>query len=341
MKKNLILIFVSIPLLFGFIASTELVELPDLTRPSIFLVNQERAYILEEASVYIYSLKNTKLLKKFGKAGEGPQEFKYDASGGRPLSMSFFKNQLIVNSEMKMSFFDLDGNYIKENKVTVDRLLFPVDGKFLGIGPTADGNKKMFIGFTIYDKNFKSPNVIFLSDFEMSSQPKLILPATSFTYNPVYNKKIFANVNANEFRIDVFNIEGKKEYTIEKKYPKINIPASFREKALEFFKKSPRFKNAYEVVKKILRIREYYPPIRDLQIKDDLIYALTFKRKGDLWELIKLDLKGNEKGRTFIRLNEYEYFTWYPIFYSVYKDNVYTLVEDEDEEIWKVYVAKF
>jgi hypothetical protein len=176
---------------------------------------------------------------------------------------------------------------------------------------------------------------------EINNPNKFTLPITSFTYKPVYKGKIYVNSSSDDFRINVFNTEGKKEYTIEKKYPKIKIPARFRNDALAFFKTHPMFKSAYEFMKKILDIREYYPPIRDLQIVDDHIYVLTFKQKGDLWELIKLDLKGNEIGRTFIPLSEYEYFTWYPVFYSVYKGKIYTLVEDEDDEVWKVHVNTF
>ncbi len=341
MKKTLILFLVTIFILPYIIYSEEPVELTDLVRPSMFIVDYDKVYILEEATVYVYSLKDYKLIKKFGKAGEGPKEFKYDGNDGRPLSMSFFKGQLIVNSTNKMSFFNQNGNYIKENKVTVDRLLFPINGKFLGIGPTAGEKNKQFIGFTIYDNKFKSPKVIFLSDFEMNNPTKLVLPVTSFTYNPVYKNRIYINANSDDFKIGVFDHNGKKEFVIEKDYPKVKIPGNFRDEALEFFRTNPRFKNAYEYVKRVLKIRTYFPPIRDIQIVRDHIYVLTFKRKGDLWECIKFDLKGKEKRRTFIKLDAYKHFSFYPILYSVYNNNIYSLVEDEDDEVWKIYVTDF
>lgn len=341
MKKILILSFILISSLFINIYASEPVGLPELTRPSMFIVNYDRIYVLEEATVRVYSLEDFTLIKKFGRAGEGPKEFKYSGGDGRPLSMSFFKGQLIVNSEMKMSFFDKDGVYITETKVAVDRLLFPINSKYLGIGPTATEKNAQCIGFTIYDGQFKSPQVIFISDVEINNPTRFVLPITSFTYNPVHKGKIYVNSSSDEFRINVYDIEGNNEYTIEKKYPKIKIPGHFRNDALEFFKTHPMFKSAFDYLKRILHIREYYPPIRDLQIVDDHLYILTFKRKGDLWELIKLDLKGNEKGRTFIPLTEYEYFTWYPVFYSVYKGKVYTLVEDEEDEVWKIHINTF
>ncbi len=339
MKKILIAVLILIPVLSIQISSA---ELTDISRPSIFLVNHEKIYVLEDATVYIYDIKNFKLIKKFGKAGEGPKEFKYDANDGRPLSMSFYKGKLIVNSTNKMSFFDLNGNYLSEKKIPVDRILFPIKDKYLGIGPTMDTEKKkQFLGFTLYSNDFKTADVIFLSDFEMSNTVKIFLPMTTFTYNPVYKDKIYVNSKTDEFMIEVLNSDGKPEYLIKKDYPKTKVPGNFREEALEYFRTSPRFKRAFEFVKKVLQIREHYPQIRDIQIVDDHMYVLTFKRQGELWELIKFDLKGNEKGRVFIPLTEYELISFYPVFYSVYKGKVYSLVEDEDEEAWKVLVTEF
>ena len=55
------------------------------------------------------------------------------------MSISFYKNQLLVNSPMKLAYFDLDGNYKGELKVkTIDRILFPFDNKYIGLGSTVE-----------------------------------------------------------------------------------------------------------------------------------------------------------------------------------------------------------
>jgi hypothetical protein len=95
----------------------------------------------------------------------------------------------------------------------------------------------------------------------------------------------------------------------------------------------------YEMIKKILSFRDYFPPIRDIQMANDHIHVITYKRQQDLWECIILDFKGNEKGRLFIPLEEYVPFSFYPILYSVYQGNIYTLVEDQDEEVWQVHTT--
>ena len=85
MKKLVILSLFVLFLLFSNISTKMMFNVEELSRPSMFLVEFERIYILEDATVYIYSLKNKNLIKKFGKAGEGPGEFKYNMGNGRPL----------------------------------------------------------------------------------------------------------------------------------------------------------------------------------------------------------------------------------------------------------------
>lgn len=341
MKKLLFIFIVLILMLIKTLLPITSVPLEKLSRPSMFIINNEKIYILEKATVFIYSFKDFKLIKEFGKAGEGPKEFRYDGRNGRPLSMVFYKNELMVNSEFKISYFDSYGNYKREEKVPVDRLLFPIKDKYLGIGMIPGENNRQYLGFTLHDKDFKSEKKIFLSKFEMNNPRKIVLPITSFTYNPVYKGNIYINASSERFNIKILNENGKKVRIIEKQYPPKKIPESFKTEALAFFKKSPQFKRAYEFIKKVLKIREYYPPIRDIQISDDFIYIITFKRKGDLWECIKMDLMGNEKGSAFIPLNQYEHLSFYPILYSVYKGKIYTLVEDEEDEIWKIHKTEF
>ncbi len=341
MKKLLLVLIALILMLARSILPVDTFPLEGLSRPSIFLVNYNRAFVLDQATVYVYSLKDFKLIKKFGKAGEGPQEFKYNPQNGKPMSMCFINNQLMVNSDHRASYFDLDGNFIKEEKISVDKLIFPLKEKFVGVGLIAKEDKRQYLGVTLHEKKFTSQKKVFLSDFELNNPRKLLLPVTSFTYNPVYKDKIYVNANSIDFKINVYDSNGDKEFEINKSYPKLKIPESFKKEALTFFKQSIRFKRNYEFIKKVMNIRKNFPPIRDIQLSDDLIYVITFKRRGDLWECIKLDLKGNEKGRTFIMLNRYEHFTMFPILYSVYEKNIYTLVEDEEDEVWKIHTSKF
>ncbi len=346
MKKKFIIFVILILLVAKFLLPIDKISFPvaleNISQPSMILVNYDKIYILENATINIYSLKNFEFIRKFGKAGEGPREFKYSKNTTMPMSISFYNNQLLVNSPMKITYFDLDGNYKRELKVkTVDRILYPFNKKYIGLGSTPGINKRIFMGFTLFENDLNVKKVVFLSDFEVNNPRKLILPLTNFFYNPIYKGKIYINTSSDKFIINVYDKEGKQDYVINKKYPKIEVHANYKNEVLEFIRRSPKFKDGYEYFKKILKIREYFPPIRDLQISDEFIYVITFKREGKLWECIKMDLKGNEKGRTFVKLNTYKHLSFYPLLYSVYKENIYSLVEDEEDETWKIHVLKF
>jgi hypothetical protein len=141
-----ILVSITTIFLVGILYGTKPVTLSELSRPAIFIVKFDKAYILEKTTIYIHSLKDFKLIKKFGRAGEGPREFK-TTDGGKPMSMAFHQNELVVNSLNKFSYFTPDGEFIKEIKVTVDTLLYPIKDRYLGIGPTPTKKNQQVIGF--------------------------------------------------------------------------------------------------------------------------------------------------------------------------------------------------
>lgn len=323
------------------IMAAEPVALEELGRPAILIVQDEKIFVLEGTTVFIYNLKDYKLITKFGRAGEGPGEFMINSNEGRPMSMSLYKNNILVNSIAKMSYFDMNGNFKKERKVTADALLFPVKNKFIAIGPVNNDTNQQYLGFRLMEENLNDSKILFLSKFDLGAGIRqLLLPVVNFTYNPVYKDKIYINTSTSEFKIDVFNTNGEKLYSIKKDIKNIPTPKDYKRQCLEWFKNHPQYKRRYEFVKNILKVRKHFPSIRDLTIADDILHVLTYRRKNKLWECILMDLKGKELTRKFIPLEEYVPLSFYPILYSSYKGNMYTLVENKDDENWEIHVTK-
>lgn len=100
-------------------------EFPELTNPGQILVDpsSKNIYISDRTTVYIYSLTDFKLKKKFGKSGEGPREFK------RYANLFLTSDYLLVNSVSRATFFTKDGKYIREMNSKTANL-----GPFLLIG---------------------------------------------------------------------------------------------------------------------------------------------------------------------------------------------------------------
>jgi len=338
--KAILFVLTILVLMSSLVWSVGPVELTELTRPASLIVKFDKIYVLEQASIHIFDLKTFRRLKTFGKAGEGPEEFKINLADNRPLSMAFSGRKLMVNSMNKVSWFDTEGTFLGEQHVTHDMLMFPVDGQYVGIGPLLDQDEKgVVLGFRLYHGDFSPGKVLFYSDLELDNPRRLILPVTSFSFNPVYKDHIYVNSSPTEFLIDVFDKQGNNVRTIQKAVQPLKIPAEFREQCLAFFRNAPRYKDAYEMIQQVLQIRDVYPPIRDLQVCDDRIHVLTYKQKKELWECIIFDLEGRELATKFVPLDPYVPFSFYPILYSVYRGNLYSLIEDPDEEVWRLHIT--
>jgi hypothetical protein len=50
--------------------------LPEVLKPHMICVSGEEAFVLQGGTVLVYSLNNPRLLRQFGKSGEGPGELR-------------------------------------------------------------------------------------------------------------------------------------------------------------------------------------------------------------------------------------------------------------------------
>lgn len=72
------------------------IELPEIINPDSITVDKNHIYITDFPSVYIYSLKDYRLIKKFGRIGEGPKEWlKY-------ALLSLHDNHLVISDQNKI-----------------------------------------------------------------------------------------------------------------------------------------------------------------------------------------------------------------------------------------------
>ncbi len=96
--------FLIVLLLFmSNVYASKIVSLPEIFEPSSIVVDSNQIYIVEGTTIYIYSLEDFNLKKKFGRKGEGPQEFKDDI-----ISIEVKSDYILVNSLNKVSFFKME-----------------------------------------------------------------------------------------------------------------------------------------------------------------------------------------------------------------------------------------
>jgi len=317
---------------------TKVITMNGLMKPAMIMVKDNQMYILEKTTIFIHSLRDFKLIKKFGREGEGPREF-MARTYGPPMSLSYASGQLVVNSNNKLSYFDKNGNFIRERKAFANLVLFQVKDNFVAIGPAIDTEKRFRICYRLFSSDLKEIKNLFHTNISVNPQDYIILPMTAIGHNPGYKDMLVIGASDTDFVIDIFDYTGKKIRRITKDFEKIEIPEKFKRDTHTWFKNESVYKQFYDSIKGFIKFKDYFPAIRDVLVADDTIHVITYKTKNNLWECILLDMKGNEKKRIFVPISRYMPFTYYPLLYSVENGIFYSLVEDEEEEVWQLHTV--
>lgn len=339
-RVTVMMIVMSLFLSTFLTAGPKVKTLTELTKPDAMLAKNGKLYVLERTSIYIYSLNDLKLLKKFGRAGEGPGEF-MARPFGPPMTISFFEKYLVVNSNNRMSYFTLDGKFVREEKSPPLSVSLRVKGGYLTIGPVLSSDKKNFLGFKRFDEKFENPKVLYQTEYEVGNIQTFLLPTNPLNYYPLDDDNIFIINGKKGFVIDRFDHTGKKLGTIEKKgAERIKVPSNYKKEVLEWFARSPIYKGFIERIKQGLIIKEYYPEIKTMMIDKGNLYVMTNKTKKGLYEFKILDKKGKELKQAFVPLQEEEPYTYYPLLCCVENGTYYAFLENEDEESWDLHVKK-
>jgi hypothetical protein len=337
LKKNLcvipLLVMLLIPAFAKEESGTKIISLPNLKQADTITVDDNQLYITEKASVYIYSLKDLKLLKIFGREGEGPAEFKTTMYRG--LFLLFRKDYLVVDSYGRLSYFTKDGQFKAEFKT------YPSIGKYVFLGDKLVGlgfkqyEKINYFTFTLYDYKANSKKEFY--HYKHPYQPRHQYNPLETTRMPdyaAYDNKFYLKGEKNT--ILVFDENGKPLTPIRFNCQEIKFTSRNKDYYVKWYKTDPKFKPIYERDKQWIEFPEYFPVIRGFTISAEKIYVLTYEIKDGKSKLLVLDMNGKLLQETFIRLEEENAFRLFP--YTVKGGTLYQVLENEDEETWELHL---
>lgn len=331
MTKKVVLILMGFILMSVFCFSEVMAAFPDLSRPYRIMLDEGKLYILEKQNVYIYSTEDYKLLKKFGKQGEGPMEF----SGS--LNITAYKDYLVVNSQGKISYWTKMGKFIREVKSYASGVELLGTDMYVGNG-FKRGNKKSPVNYhtiVLYDSNFKKIREI---DQKKSNFQRGIVKffAQEYYFINSRTKKWIYVLGHDGMKINVYNDQGDQLLSIEEPYKKIKVTDQDIQDVLKSFDNA-RGREFLAHNKNRMRYEEYKPAIRNFLEYDSLIYVETWNKKDGKTEFYIFGQDGKLKKRVFLPLEYRDYRRTYP--YFVDKGQLYQLVENEDEETWEIQVS--
>ncbi len=328
--------------------------LDGVLKPSTIDIQKNRLFVMDIEQVRIYSMKDLSLIKSFGKKGEGPGEYKIPP--GMPLSLKAFKDFIIVESIDKLSYFSLEGEYIKEKKklplllkvseigknYIARRLFHPQDGSL------------STIAIKIYDSEFKEIKELYKQKFlRQGVYPNFSwnLEKDFLLYQVAYNK-IFVEKSDKDFLIDVYDFKGNKLYEIKKDYRKIPITSDDKKNMIKDMEMDPDLQKTLKQYgftwNEFSRNFKYdfpshHPPIKSMEIDNNKIYISTFRTKNNKVETIVMDLKGNVLKTVFIEPSAKEWIMALLLgikLETIHNDKIYYIQENEDGEEWELFVKE-
>lgn len=128
--------------------------LPEVMKPQVLTVSGNHLFVMDGAVIYKYALPELKLLKTFGRQGEGPGELKVTPLWHNTITL--LKDSLMVDGFDKIVYFSKEGKLIKERRKPTKILqLTPLPNGFLGMDQTHMEDKTQFQVLRLYDSAYK------------------------------------------------------------------------------------------------------------------------------------------------------------------------------------------
>ncbi len=319
-------------LITSMVFGEKVMTFPDLARPSRIMVNEGRLYVVESPHIYIYSLEDRNLIKKIGNRGEGPMEFLGN------LNLLPYPDHIIINSQGKITYWTKSGDFIKEVKCPFAGGVEPCEDVFVGFG-FKRGNDKNPVNYTtidVYDKNFKKLREVDRKKTAFQNRGMTYYSQNYFFY--IMNNSNIVVMGHEGFLINVFDKNGKKLYEIKRDYVKKKVSEEDKKRVHDFFRTNPRTRNFYEANKHLLKFAEYFPAIQVFQPFEDKLYVTTFNEKEDKTEFIIFDSNGKFVDQVWLPIVRRDIQSYMP--YTVSKNLLYRLIENEDEEEWELHIDK-
>ncbi len=337
MKRSCIILMMMV-LALGFLVTTVTAEkaatLEEIMKPNGVSIGEDRLFITEGVSIYVYSLEDFKLIKKFGKSGEGPQEFKLMPMGP-PLVIAPRNGKLYVSSIGKVSEYTLDGEFIKETKVTPFQTFTPFGDQYMYTGFTSNEKKENLLAINLADGKFQKIKELMVTQQKVGPSVQFELPFTPFDY-AAYKDRIYILEDKGEFAISVFDKTGKRLHRIKKEFQPLKVSDKVKKMHKTAFEKDPGVKAFWQIMKDRVHFKDVFPPARSMSVLDGRIYLLTFKKKKGKSQCLILDLKGKQVGEVYVTcadnlgLDFYSKFAWY-------KGHFYALLENDDDDVWELH----
>lgn len=288
----------------GLSAQTTIV-LPDLRQPHQIAVDGNDLFVFDEAdySLHVYAISPFAPKITIGRKGDGPRDFRH-----LPY-VSLQPETLTCTDFTKIIWYSRTGEVLKAMEfselkdfdINSEMLLIPVNENFVRITADHDRFKRRV---SLLDSRFKTLKFLYEGPF--------IWPVgspTDIRTDTLISQGLIFIADTQKFLFTVFDDKGNLLRTIDKS-------------------------RAIEAIPDRALLHQYC-------VSDSKIYATTYTKKGDLTEMLILDLEGRFLQRLFLPLTSirpergvlrYDLFT-------VSQDRLFELVREKNTEEWRLLIT--
>jgi len=343
MRKIMVILVLLFLTSFGF--ADKVADLPAVLKPSVIITDGQSFFFSQDYSVYNYSLKTFKEVAKFVSKGQGPGEIAED-----PPYLALYSDLILVYSDGKCLWYTKDGKLQRELKIPRENVeILPAKDGYISSRFFPDEKEQhVYIKFFLLDSKFESKTQLYQTVYDVNvswgaqreAGFKNFKMITYFVGVGYQDEKIFIGDSSKGFFIDVYDLNGKHLYTIQKddEVKKIEIDEDYKKKLLDEFRVVAP--NVWPYVKDNNYVfYKHFPQIRNFFVADGKIYVLTFKKENDRYEMIVLDLKGKILKRLLLPFKGMRYYVRPGLrdTLTVKNGKVYELVENLDTEMYELH----
>lgn len=307
--------------------------IPELLSPDSIHLDDKQIYITEGPRVRIFNRDTLEQAAVFGKAGEGPQEFRI--LPGLPLILNVEGNELMVNSFGKVSFFSKSGKFLREQRTQAGFIIMAQPfGDNLACWGLAFEDQTRYRTIDLYDRKLdKLRNLVKQKDeFQAPGQGMDILSA-AFTFSILGDRLWVAH--SPDPVIHTFNLDGDATETIHLEIPRRDMTGADKDTIVNYLKTDKSTREQFDLLKPI-RFGEQYPAIMAIFSAQGKMYVMTWQRKEGRNEVLVVTPEGETQQTLWLPMAYLNALA--PAPFAIRDNQLFQLTENDDEE-WELRIT--
>jgi hypothetical protein len=285
------------------ISAEKIGVLPDVFDPGGFAMAGGEVFLLEGASILVFSLSDLSVKRRFGKEGQGPGELEIRPWLSNILVMQ--DNRLVVDSFNKTVVFSLVGDLLWQKRRSEQYTqMLPVGSHFVVRKRVfEEAQKKQYSTILRLDGTTEKEKELYRQPFAGQHGYVDVIPDS--IHFKVYKDRIYVDKSPEGFVLEVFDANGQKIKEIHKEYVPVAVTRQHRQDYERMMREDPNMQMSqqdWERFKSQTRFEflEFFPAIQDFLIVDEKIFVQTFRSKNrrDMYRI--LDLDGRDLGTALL-----------------------------------------